>query len=220
MNKLKNNNKELFYKVVEKNTKHSYIKPKNGYVLITKSKNMSLDIIVNELKENFEHYYTSSKEIKEDILYLWGKPYELVVKESPSFSYLLKKNQIIVNSKKTSILKVKEKILKNELKNFLLKIKNEVNLKLEEQNYYQVPIKLKLLKSKFGSYNINKNNEYIVLNVFLASLEEEYTLYVLYHEYAHQKVKNHKPEFYRTLGKLYKEHHKYNKKLQEKRLII
>ena len=74
MQKLIKNDKILLYKVIEKNIKHSYIKPQDGYVLITKSKHMPLERITNRLLDKFDYYLESTKKIKEDILYVWNKP--------------------------------------------------------------------------------------------------------------------------------------------------
>lgn len=221
MQKLIKNDKILLYKVIEKNIKHSYIKPQDGYVLITKSKHMPLERITNRLLDKFDYYLESTKKIKEDILYVWNKPYRLIVNEGKIFSYQIVDDVIIVNSKDNKYLNIKVRILKEELKNYLLSIKDEVLEKLHKNNYYEVPLKLKYLRSKYGSYNINKKKEeYIVLNVYLATLEKEFTLYVLYHEYAHQKVKNHQKDFYKGLNKLYKDHREYQKKIKKKRLNI
>ena len=43
MKKLSKDNKTLHYKVINKNIKHTYIRPQNGYVLISKSNKMDLD---------------------------------------------------------------------------------------------------------------------------------------------------------------------------------
>lgn len=220
MKKLKNKNQEILYKVIEKDIKHSYLKPENGYLLITKSKKMSLKFIIGKIKENFDYYHLKTMKTKEDLLYLWNKPYKLIITKANNFSYLILKDKIVVKSLKNDYLKVKEKILKEELNNFLLTVETEVKKTLKKENYYQVPIKLKLLKSKYGSYNLNKNSEYIVLNTFLATLEKEFTLYVLYHEYAHQKIKNHQKEFYQALDKLFDNHQKYQKLIKQKKLII
>lgn len=220
MNSLKKDNKELLYKVVEKSTKHSYIKPKEGYILITKSKRMSLKFILTNVYDNFNYYYEITRKKSDDILSLWGKEYKLILNRSNGFNYKIKNDEIIVSSESLNYLEVKELILTNELKNYLIKKEAEITKKLKENNYFNVLIKLKLLKSKYGSYNVNKNTEYIVLNVFLATLEEKYTDYVIYHEYAHQKVKNHKKEFYDTLSILFKNHKEVQKELKEKRIIL
>lgn len=222
MNKLTKDGKELLYIVEEKKIKHSYIKPKNGYVLITKSTKMSLDLIIKRIKENFNYYYdlTSKKNNEDDKLFLWGNPYNLIINYGKSFNYKINEFDIIVNYHNNDYFKIKQLILAEELKDFLLTIKNEVSNTLIKEGYYEVPIKLKLLKSKYGSYNYAKENEYIVLNTFLATLEEEFAYYVLYHEYAHQREKNHQRPFYEALAKLYPEHRKYNNKLKKIRLDI
>lgn len=220
MNKLKKDNKEILYKVIEKNTKHSYIKPQNGYVLITKSNSMSLKYIINKLLNNFDYYYKIIEKKEENTLNLWGKRYKLNVLYNKKFDYIIKEDNILVYYKNENYLEIKKTILFKELKTYLETIKPEVIKKLKENKYYEVPLKFKLLKSKYGSYNVNKGSNYIVLNTFLATLEKEFSVYVLYHEYAHQKVKNHQKEFYIELEKLFKKHRKYQSLLKKVKLII
>lgn len=220
MKKLSKDNKTLHYKVVNKYNKHTYIRPENGYILISKSNKMSLDFILKKVYSNFDYYYEKAIKKEEDQLSLWGKNYQLELVNSPNFKYDIKDNKIIVKTNKTDYHLVKEKILTNELIKYLNNNKKVISENLKKHKYYEVPLKFKLLKSKYGSYNQNKNNEYIVLNVFLATLEKEFSLYVLYHEYVHQKIKNHQKEFYTNLDVLFPKHRKYQKKLKDIRLII
>lgn len=220
MKSIKKNNKKLFYRVIEKNTKHSYIKLRNGYLLITKSKRMSMNHILKTIDENFDYYYEQTKKQEENILKLWNKSYKVKINITKKFSYQVVEDIIYVNFKDDNFLEVKKKILKEELKMFLLENEKKIKRTLKINNYYEVPIKLKFLRSKFGSYNVNKNKEYIVLNTFLATLDEEFIFYVLYHEYVHQRVKNHQKEFYIDLNKLYENHRVYQQKIKKKRIII
>ncbi len=220
MKTIKKLDKKIYYKVIEKPTKHSYIKVDNGFLIITKSKMMDLDYILKNIYKKFDYYYQIVQKEDEDTLYLWGVKYKITINESKSFNYQIKDNEIIVNSNVVSYQPVKEAILKNELYNYLKENYETIKKHLIKNGYYLVPKKLKYLKSKYGSYNYSKKGEYIVLNIFLATLKEEYLLYVLYHEYAHQKVKNHQREFYEKLKVLFPEHEKYRKQLKNYKLII
>lgn len=220
MKKLKKNNKTLHYKVINKNNKHTYIRPQNGYILISKSNKMTLDFILEKVYSDFDYYYSKVIKKEEDKLSLWGENYQLRLISSMGFDYEIKDEEIIVKTNKTDYNLIKEKILKKELINYLNYNKKAISNNLKKHNYYEVPIKFKLLKSKYGSYNHNNNNEYIVLNVFLATLEKEFSLYVIYHEYAHQKVKNHQKEFYEQLDILFPMHRRYQKRIRDIRLII
>ncbi|NLN50129.1 MAG: M48 family metallopeptidase, partial [Acholeplasmataceae bacterium] len=114
--------------------------------------------------------------------------------------------------------KIKILILTKELEKYLINNRKKHQKILIANNLFEVPIKLKSLSSKFGSYNYNAREEYIVLNIYLATLKEEYANYVLFHEYAHQKVKNHQKEFYDLLKKLVKNYQIYQKGLRKKTL--
>lgn len=220
MNKIKKGDKTLHYKVINKNTKHSYIKPNNGFVVITKSNKMGLDFIIRKLYENFDYYYELTRPVEEDILSLWNKKYKIKLIKEKGFNYKIEDNKITIFTKETNFLKLKEQILIKELTNYLNETKTEILLNLQKHNYYEVPIKVKYLKSKYGSYNYSKKGEYIVMNAFLATLKKEYTKFVIYHEYVHQKIKNHQKEFYKSLEKLFEDHRKYQKNLKNFSLII
>jgi len=99
---------------------------------------MPLERITNRLLDKFDYYLESTKKIKEDILYVWNKPYRLIVNEGKIFSYQIVDDVIIVNSKDNNYLNIKVRILKEELKNYLLSIRDEVVEKLHKNNYYEV----------------------------------------------------------------------------------
>ena len=80
-----------------------------------------------------------------------------------------------------------------------------------------LPVKLKYLKSKFGSYH-RKNNE-ITLNTFLARLDKIFLVYVIYHEYAHALVFNHSKDFYHLLSEFMPNHKVYQKDLKKIAII-
>lgn len=220
MKVIKKDDKQILYKVIEKNTKHSYIKVENGYLLITKSKNMNIDYILKSIYKKFDYYYNVSKKKSSNTLSLWGIKYNIILKESDTFNYLVKDSEIIVYTNNNNYQSIKEEILKKELHDYLNEILPNIKQHLTIYGYYMVPIKLKYLKSKYGSYNTNRKKEYIVLNTFLATLDKQFLLYVLYHEFTHQKVKNHQKEFYVELNKLFPAHRTYQKQLKNFKLII
>ncbi|CDR31101.1 Protein of uncharacterised function DUF45 [Acholeplasma oculi] len=76
-----------------------------------------------------------------------------------------------------------------------------------------VPIKIKQLKSKFGSCHTLQ--KYITINLFLAKLDPIYLKYVLLHEYAHFIVPNHSKKFYNVLDHMMGNHRAVQKNLRK-----
>lgn len=213
MDKLIKNQQILYYKIVEKNIKHTYFKPQNGYLLINKSVNMPIELLMKHLNQNFSKYLKLTEPISDNNLYLWGEKYDLIILKTNNFTYSIKDNQIIVKTPFSNIKHLKVSILTKEMKKYLKANKNKYNDKLNKFNLKMVPIQLKYLKSKFGSYHYL--TEKIILNVFLATLPKQFTDYVIFHEYAHQKESNHKKGFYNLLKKLDKDYKVYDQKLKK-----
>ncbi|MDD2575260.1 MAG: DUF45 domain-containing protein [Acholeplasmataceae bacterium] len=204
MTKLVKGNKTLHIKVNEKNIKHTYIKQKNGYIEISKSRRMNMEPIIKKIEDDFDFYYTKTLKKEETILSLWGRNYSLKWVESSQRKYIIENKEIIIYAKVCDYNQFKDDILKSELQNYLIILHTEVEPLLKEHGLYLVPVKVKKLKSKYGSYH--KGKDEITLNSFLASIDKVYTKHVLLHEYAHQKVANHQLEFYQLLDKLYPTH--------------
>ncbi len=212
MNSYQKGGKTLYYKIEEKNIKHGYFKAQKGYILITKPYKMALKRILAKLDSSFESLYQLSRYKKENQLSLWGKTYEIKQIEENGFSYKIEKDVINVYSNHESLFAIKKAILAAETTDYLDLNYGRFEKVLKANNLYPVRISVKYLKSKYGSYHYVK--DYIVINSFLATLEKNFLDYVLFHEYAHQKEKNHQQPFYLLLDKLFKDHKKYQKLLK------
>lgn len=213
MIKLTNEGRTLHIKVTEKNIKHTYIKQKDGYLEISKSQRMRMDSILNKIEENFDFYYEKTLKKDDRTLSLWGVDYKLNWVYSELSNYQIEKNQILVYSKACDYNLFKDIVLKNELLKYIPTLQTEIEPVLIKNNLSKVLVRVKKLKSKYGSYHTIKNE--ITLNSFLATLDKKYTKHVLLHEYAHQKVANHQKGFYSLLDKLYPEHKETQKKLKK-----
>lgn len=218
MNKITKGNKTLYYQIEERNNKHSYFKPQNGYLLVVKAKRMPEGQIINHINKSFDKYYQLTQKIDSFNLYLWGNLYTLEIKESNDFNYNIMTNKIVVSSNNNDFNWIKINILQTELKQYLLNNLDKYNKTLKKHKIKQVPITIKFLKSKYGSYHYLTNK--IVLNAFLATLPKAFTDYVIYHEYAHQLEKNHQKGFYKLLEKLCPNYSYYDNELKKVRVII
>lgn len=198
---IKKDNKTIETIIIKTSNKHTYIKPKNGYLEIHLSKYASEAEILKRITPKFDKYYKLTQKIPSEKMYLWGALYTLKEGEG-SFDYKIGNGFIEVYSKND--INIKEAILKQELKNYLKENLDEIHHQISQCGYQVVPIKLKKLKSKFGSYHLIKHE--ITLNTALASFHKDATKYVIYHEYAHQKHPHHQRAFYKALDELYPNH--------------
>lgn len=212
---IKKDNKTIKLKVIRTNNKHTYIRPENGYLEIRLGKHMNLDTIKERIFAKFDKYHYLTKEVSSDKMHLWGEEKTLKINDSVGFKYSISGDLINVYSNK-SLEEIKTNILLEETKAYLNSILEEVNLNVKKNGYKVVPIKLKRLKSKFGSYHLKKNE--IILNVHLASYNKECMKYVLYHEYTHQKYPHHQKPFYKALDALYPNYKETEKQLKKKRI--
>jgi predicted metal-dependent hydrolase len=210
----------IHYVIIHKKIKNTYFRVKENYVLITTSMYTSKKQILSFLDERFDKFYhiilKQHHQDKDHQLTLWGKTYEIIL-DHGRFSYEIFGNQITITTTKNDIKQIKRLIYHNEMIKQIKDIHPEVIKVIKDWGLYAVPIKLKYLKSKFGSYH-RKHRE-ITLNTFLATLPTIYLTYVLYHEYAHAIVFNHSKDFYNLLGEWMPNHRIYQKDLKKIAII-
>jgi predicted metal-dependent hydrolase len=214
------NGKTILYEVIKKKNKNTYFRIHEDHLRVTTNRyatkvqiNKFIDLKFDQF---YEKIYHSKRVEKSDQLTLWGIPYTIVL-TAGKFTYSITGEQIFIQTKLTDLRKIKEQVYQAEL---LKKIKTLEPMILEtvsKQGLFLLPIKLKYLKSKFGSYH-RKNNE-ITLNTFLARLDPIFLIYVIYHEYAHALVFNHSKEFYYLLGEFMPNHKLYQKDLKKIAII-
>lgn len=211
---IKKDNKTIKLKIVRTNNKHTYIRPENGYLEVKLGKNSNLNIIKEKILERFDKYYNLTREISVNEMYLWGKLMTLRIADGLGFEYSIDGSFINVFAKKE--IDIKKTILLLETKKYLKENLEEINFNVRKNGYKVVPIILKELKSKFGSYHLKKHE--IILNIHLAAYDKECIKYILYHEYTHQKYPHHQKSFYKALSSLYPNYKEIEKLLKEKRI--
>ena len=216
MEKYEKDGKSIPYLIQRKQIKNTYFRYRNGHLLITTNPRTKIDQILSFMDSKFDQFYEKferSKQMESDHeITLWGKPLRLV-KSYGKFSYEMIGNTLYVDSKSDDIIKIKHEIYKLEMIQRIKEILPIVNHVIQSKGISPIPIKLKYLKSKFGSYH--KKNHEITLNTFLSRLDEIYLYYVLYHEYAHVLVFNHSKDFYNLLNEFMPNHRQYQKDLKK-----
>lgn len=215
MNTVEKNGKVLPYQIIIKKNKNSYFRIRNNMLVVTTNrltpKKTILAYIDAKFDQFYHQYHIQSQSEQTDQITLWGNTYEFKTIYG-RFQYSILNDQVICHSTLDDINQIKKRIYQSEIKKKLPSLLPDVISKVESHGITEKPIRLKYLKSKYGSYH-RKHME-ITLNTFLAKLDPIYTLYVLYHEYAHAKVFDHSKHFYNLLGEFMPKHKEYQKALK------
>jgi predicted metal-dependent hydrolase len=214
------NGKTILYEVIKKKNKNTYFRIHEDHLRVTTNRYATKGQITRFIDLKFDQFYEKiyhSKRVeKSNQLTLWGIPYTIVL-SAGKFTYSITDEQIFIQTKLTDLRKIKEQVYQAELIKKIKTLEPMIFETVSKQGLPLLPIKLKYLKSKFGSYH-RKNNE-ITLNTFLARLDPIFLIYVIYHEYAHALVFNHSKEFYNLLGEFMPNHKLYQKDLKKIAII-
>jgi predicted metal-dependent hydrolase len=214
------NGRSIPYEIIKKKNRNTYFRIHEDHLRVTTNRYAKKEQIIRFIDLKFDQFYEKLYQIKriesDDQLTLWGKPYQIVLFEG-KFSYVIQDEQILIHSKWTDLKKIKAQVYQSELSMEIKNIEPMILETISKKGLSLVPVKLKYLKSKFGSYH-RKNNE-ITLNTFLARLDKIFLIYVIYHEYAHALVFNHSKDFYHLLGEFMPNHKLYQKDLKKIAII-
>lgn len=220
MKELIQHHKTIKYQIERKNIKHAYFRVKDGYMHITAYKSMSEEKIVSYMLSKFDLFYEKIEKrkpiIQDRTFHLWGKPYELLV-TTGRLTYQIIDSKIYIQRPLSKIDTFIKDILKIEMTKKLPMILQDIEEQMTLEHIPLCPIKLKYLKSKFGSYHRKKHE--ITLNTYLAMLDPIYLTYVVYHEYAHALVFNHSKAFYQVLDRWMPNHRSIQKDLKKIAII-
>lgn len=162
---------------------------------------------IKNVKEKFRNQPRLSKReyVSGESCYLWGKTYILeVVYENKKPEVVVTSKKIILRVREGSDVKKRESIINEWYRNELKRVLKTVSKKCEKNtgliaNEYRV----KNMKTKWGTCNINKKR--IWINLQLAKKPIECLEYVMTHELVHLLERNHTNRFYELLGEYYPE---------------
>ncbi|CCV66049.1 conserved hypothetical protein (DUF45) [Paracholeplasma brassicae] len=222
MFKVKKDNKEIIVELKTKPNKNTYFKIKQDRLVVTKSKFIKEEVIKAYIFDNFDRIYNKISAVKDRMIkddlanefMLFGKTYQLNTNLTTEFSYRIEENQInLCINEGISLAKAKEMILEEMLLKEVNHIESKIRFNLQKLGVKPRPYRIKMLKSKFGSYHRYKDE--ITLNLYLAKLNPIYLEYVMYHEYAHVLVFNHQKAFYDVLDQWMPRHKEIQKALKK-----
>lgn len=215
MNVFEKDQLKLPYDIEYKRIKHTYFRIRKDHIHVTTSKTTKKVVIMHYLNLHFDRLYhklMKYQDTKDDqTISLWGQTYDICLHEG-IFSYELVDHTCHIWHKNQGIDSLKKAIYFKEMAKKIPKIEHDMYPTISRDGITLRPIKIKYLKSKFGSYHRKKDE--ITLNAFLATTPIELLVYVLYHEYAHILVFDHSKAFYQQLGKWLPNHKRYQKTLK------
>ncbi|MDY0074327.1 MAG: YgjP-like metallopeptidase domain-containing protein [Acholeplasmataceae bacterium] len=210
------NGQVIPYHIIRKPIKNTYFRIKNGTLCVTTNHHTKEQAIEFFIDNKFDQLFSKlnlTKEVEPDYrIMLFGHAYELEVSHG-RFHYERSGDKIYVKTLLTDRIKIKNRIYEEELKRKLIDIKPIIYPVITSMGLKELPIRIKYLKSKFGSYH--KKHHEITLNSFLARLDTIYLIYVIYHEYAHVLEFNHSRAFYQLLDRMMPNHRVYQKDLKK-----
>ena len=204
------------YIIIRKPIKNTYFRVKDHFLQITTNRYTTEAQIISFIDQKFDVFVQkisaqSNKESDQEIT-LWHEKY--VLKVIPGrFSYAIFEKTIHVQSNLKSIEAIKKKIYHLELEKKLQEILPDIHQTISMHQIDPMPMKLKYLKSKYGSYH--RKHQEITLNTYLSRLKPIYLTYVIYHEYAHRVHFNHSKAFYNVLDHWMPNHKNYQKDLKK-----
>lgn len=199
--------------IIRKNIKNIYLSvlPPDGRVRVSAPKRISDDFIIAFVQAKLawiktrqerilNHPRTKEREfVSGETLYVWGIPYTLQVEVGSKYSLVLDGRNAVFTVRKGSNVSQRQRFI-NEWYRSLLKaeVANYLPKWEEITGLYSSGWQSKDMKTKWGTCNIVTRK--IWLNLQLAQKPIDCLEYVILHELAHLKVKNHGADFVAILN--------------------
>ena len=195
--------------IIKKNNKNTYVRVKNGKIVVTTnyltSKKSIIKLIEDNKKSIVEMINKDSKKMdKNENFYYFGKKYDVIY----GFNDLeISDSKIYVLDKKTL-----DKYIN----------RNIIDIFSERLNYWynvfeeRIPVpnlKIRKMTSRWGVCNIKNHN--VTLNYHLCKYDICCLDYVIVHELSHFIHPNHSKEFWELVGKYYPKYKECRKMLKE-----
>ena len=204
------NNKEYEVEVIRKNNKNTYIRIKEGKILITTSyftSNNTLKKIIEQNQKSIQKMIEKKEkqETRKEYFYLLGVPYKIIIKEE----------KIAIDKTKKIVITPSLEELENKIKEESLTIYKS-HLEQYYHNFHEsIPypkLKIRKMTSRWGVCNTKTNT--ITLNLELMHYELDCLDYVIVHELSHLIVPNHSKDFWNIVSKYYPNYKEIRKKLR------
>lgn len=204
------NNEIINVEIIRKNNKNIYFRFKNGNLVVTCNRLVSLKRIQELIKNNedslYKMYLRNNKEMQNDLFFNYlGKKYTIIYDNATKNVYF---DNDLVFAKDDKTLK------KFYDKECIRIFENEVNRIVPYfNNIPKFTLKIRKMKTRWGVNNITKRN--ITLNSELLKKEPHLLDYVIIHELCHFYEANHSARFWKHVSKYYPKYKESRKELRE-----
>ena len=202
-------NKEYEVEIIKKNNRNTYVRVKNGKIVVSTNYLTSKSSILKLINDNTDNIIKmidndSKKSDREEKFYYFGKEYDVIY----GFQEIEFSDDKIYASDE------------NKLKKYI--DKEIARIYSERMEYYynkfeeRIPVpnlKIRKMTSRWGVCNIKNHN--ITLNYQLSKYDICCLDYVIVHELSHFIHPNHSRDFWNLVGKYYPDYKKCRKMLKE-----
>ncbi len=202
-------NKEYEVEIIKKNNRNTYVRVKNGKIVVSTNYLTSKSSILKLINDNTDNIIKmidndNKKSDREEKFYYFGKEYDVIY----GFQEIEFSDDKIYASDE------------NKLKKYI--DKEIARIYSERMEYYynkfeeRIPVpnlKIRKMTSRWGVCNIKNHN--ITLNYQLSKYDICCLDYVIVHELSHFIHPNHSRDFWNLVGKYYPDYKKCRKMLKE-----
>ena len=194
---LKIGNDTYEVEIIKKNNRNTYIRVKNGKIIVTTNYLTSKESIKKLINDNIESIIKMvdtdiKKQDKKENFYYFGKQYDVIY----GFSEVQIDNDKIYAPNKKEL----DKFFINEIRNIYQTRLNYWYNSFEEK--IPVPnLKIRKMTSRWGVCNVKSHN--VTLNLELSKYDITCLDYVIVHELSHFIYPNHQEGFWSLVGKYY-----------------
>ena len=189
-------NKEYPIEIIRKNNKNTYLRVKDGKIIVTTNYLTSLTTINKLIKNNttfIDKALNKNNQKKEDDSFkLFGNSYDIIY----GFNDTEIDNNKIYTKDNKSLNKYLSKYIYN-----IYEERINYYYNLFEENIPIPNLKIRKMTSRWGVCNIKNHN--VTLNLELSKYNIECLNYVIVHELSHFIHPNHSKEFWLLVGKYY-----------------
>ena len=195
--------------IIKKNNKNTYVRVKNGRIVVTTNYLSSKNSIIKLIRDNEDSIIgminKDSKRVeKNENFYYFGKKYDVVY----GFNDIeFTQDRIFVKDKKS----LDKYISKNIYEVFSNRLDYWYNI--FEENIPVPNLKIRKMTSRWGVCNIRSHN--VTLNYHLLKYDICCLDYVIVHELSHFIHPNHSSDFWNLVGKYYPKYKNARKMLKE-----
>lgn len=203
------NNIKYEVEIIKKNNRNTYIRVKNGKVLVTTNYLTNKNSIMKLINDNID---TIKKMIdkdkkrldKQEEFYYFGKKYDLIY----GFNEIeFSDNKIYANNSRDFKKYLDKEIIR------IYKERLDYWYNVFEEDIPVPNLKIRNMTSRWGVCNIKNHN--VTLNYQLSKYDSSCLDYVIVHELSHFIHPNHSREFWFLVGKYYPKYKECRKMLKE-----